>query len=69
MLAVFDPLPLILFSKVSSALLISQSVSFALPAVMGRTGIALLPRSTDSWATMDTASEEPPSGKSHNLLR
>ena len=66
--------PLLLFYKVSSASLISQSSSFALTAVMGCTGIALFPRSTlDSRATMDTASspglEEPPSGQSHNLLK
>ena len=50
--------PLILFSNVSSASLISQSGSFALPAVMGCTGIALLPRYTlTACVTIDTASE------------
>ena len=38
--------PLIFISKVSSAPLISQSGSFALPAVMGCTGVALLSQST-----------------------
>ena len=38
--------PLILFSKVSSISQISQSGSFALPAVMECTGIALLSRCT-----------------------
>ena len=38
--------PLILLSKVSSTSLISQPGSFALPAVMGYTGIALLSQST-----------------------
>ena len=38
--------PLILFSKVSSASLISHSGSFAQPVVMGCTVIALLSRST-----------------------
>ena len=40
--------PLIIFSKVSSASLISQSDSFTLPAVMGCTGIALLSQSTQT---------------------
>ena len=38
--------PLILFSKVSSASLIGQHCSFALPAVMGGTGIVLLSQFT-----------------------
>ena len=48
--------PLLLFFKVSSASLISQSGSFALPAVMRCRGIALFSWSADWWATMDTAS-------------
>ena len=38
--------PLILFSKVSSVFLIGRSGSFALPAVMECTGIALLSQFT-----------------------
>ena len=66
--------PLILFSKVSSASLISQSGSFALPAVMGCTGIALLSRSTlthgPQWTPIPGPRlEEPPSGQSQNQLK
>ena len=66
--------PLILFSKVSSTSIISQSGSFALPAVMGCIGIALLPRSTLTrglqWTPLPSLGlEEPPSGQSHDLLQ
>ena len=60
--------PLILFSKVSSVSLISQSDSFA------GTGIALLSRSTlthgSKWAPLPGPGlEEPSSGQSHNLSK
>ena len=66
---VFDPLheisvsyclscgPHILFSKVSSASLIIQSVSCALPAIY-----------SDSWATMDTVSEPGVEGTSFRAI-
>ena len=65
--------PLIIFQCLTASL-IGQSVSFALPAVMGGTGIALLSQFTlNLQATMDTMLpslrlEEPSSGQSHNLL-
>ena len=62
--------PHILFSKVS---LTSQSGSFALQAVMGYSGIALIPRSTLThglqWTPAPSPEEEPPSGQSHNLFK
>ena len=66
--------PLLLFSKVSSASLINQSYSFALPAVMVCTGIALLPRFTltggPQWAPLPgTGLEDLPLEQSHNLLK
>ena len=66
--------PLILFSNVSSASLISQSGSFALPAVIGCTEIALLSRSTltygPQWIPLSGMMlEEPPTGQSHDLLK
>ena len=45
--------PLILFSNVSSASLISQSDSFGLPTVMGCTGVALFAVYCNPQATMD----------------
>ena len=65
--------PLILFSKVSSASLISQFCSFALSAAIGCTGIALFPRSTltggPQWTPLPGSGlEEHPSGQLHNLL-
>ena len=64
----------ILFAKVSFASVISQSGSFALPAIMGCTGIALLSRSTlthePQWTPPPGPGlDEPPSGQSHNLLK
>ena len=69
--------PLILFSKVSSASLISQSGSFELPAVMGCTGVALLSQSIThrlqphrlQWTMLLRLElDEPSSRQSHNLL-
>ena len=65
--------PIILFSKVSSASL--GGGSFALPAVMGCTGVALLSQTTLThrlqWTFMPPTPglEEPPLGQSHNLLK
>ena len=65
--------PLLLFSKVSSASLISQFGRCTLPAVMGCTAVALLSQSTDSQATMDIMLPSPgleePSEQFHNLLK
>ena len=70
---------LILFSKVSSASLVSQSGSFALQVVMGCTAYrdCIAPAIySDSWPhglqwkpLLSPVREEPPSGQSQNLLK